>query len=69
MSIYTVTMKITGLADEGFATVILLLLFVGSVIMISLGIIGQYISMIYHEVKKRPGYIIEEGWHIDESKD
>ncbi len=53
-------MKLTGHAVEGFTTVILLLLFVGSVIMISLGIIGQYIAMIYHETKKRPGYIVDK---------
>jgi dolichol-phosphate mannosyltransferase len=69
MSIHTFVMKITGQAEEGFATVILLLLFVGSLIMMSLGIIGQYISMIYHEVKKRPGYIIEKSRCVDETKE
>ena len=37
-----------------------LLLFIGSLIMISLGIIGYYIARIYDEVKGRPRYIIEE---------
>ncbi|MBI9089857.1 MAG: glycosyltransferase family 2 protein [Desulfobacterium sp.] len=68
MGIHTIGMKLTGQAVEGFATVILLLLFVGSVIMISLGIIGQYISMIYHEVKRRPGYLIEQTVNIDETE-
>ena len=36
----------TGTALEGFTTVILLLLIIGSVLMISLGIIGHYISRI-----------------------
>ena len=44
----------SGHAVEGFTTVILLILFVGSVIMISLGIIGYYISKIYEEGKRRP---------------
>ena len=39
---------------------IILLLFIGSLIMISLGIIGYYIARIYDEVKGRPRYIIEE---------
>ena len=39
--------------------IILLLLF-GSLIMISLGIIGYYIARIYEEVKGRPRYVIEE---------
>ena len=52
--------KITGTALGGFTTVIILLLFIGSLIMISLGIIGYYIARIYEEIKGRPRYIIEE---------
>lgn len=48
----------TGHAVEGFTTVILLLLILGSIIMISLGIIGYYIAKIYEEVKRRPRYLI-----------
>ena len=52
--------KFSGAALGGFTTVILLLLFIGSVIMISLGIIGYYIARIYDEIKGRPRYIISE---------
>ena len=48
----------SGTALEGFTTVILLQLMIGSVLMISLGIIGHYISRIYDEIKARPRYII-----------
>lgn len=50
----------TGRAVEGFTTVILLILIIGSVIMISLGIIGYYIARIYEEVKGRPRYLISK---------
>ncbi|MDD6090380.1 MAG: glycosyltransferase family 2 protein [Candidatus Limivicinus sp.] len=50
--------KIAGVALGGFTTVILLLLFSASIIMISLGIIGYYIARIYDEIKGRPRYII-----------
>lgn len=50
--------KLCGQALEGFTTVILILLFSSSIIMISLGIIGYYIARIYEEVKARPRYII-----------
>lgn len=50
--------KITGTALGGFTTVILLLLFIGSILMISLGIMGYYIARIYDELKGRPRYII-----------
>ena len=50
----------TGTALEGFTTVILLQLIIGSVLMISLGIIGHYISRIYDEIKARPRYLINK---------
>ncbi|MDO5424449.1 MAG: glycosyltransferase family 2 protein [Eubacteriales bacterium] len=49
-----------GHAVEGFTTVILLILIIGSIIMISLGIIGCYIAKIYEEVKGRPRYLISK---------
>lgn len=50
----------TGNSLEGFTTVILLLLIIGSVIMFSLGIIGYYLEKIYEEIKKRPKFIIRD---------
>ncbi len=47
-------------AAGGFSTVILLQLFIGSCTMMSLSIIGLYISKIYEEVKGRPRYLIKE---------
>lgn len=49
-----------GRALEGFTTVILLLLITGSLIMISLGIIGYYLARIYEEIKGRPRSIVNE---------
>jgi dolichol-phosphate mannosyltransferase len=49
-----------GHAISGFSTVILLILITGSMIMLSLGIIGVYISRIYEEIKRRPRYIIDK---------
>jgi glycosyltransferase involved in cell wall biosynthesis len=43
---------------DGITTLILLILLVGSLLMIALGIIGEYIARIYDEVKLRPRYIV-----------
>ena len=59
--------KIAGVALGGFTTVILLLLFVGSLIMISLGILGFYIARIYEELKGRPRYIISRSCGREET--
>ena len=50
--------KINGQALEGFTTVILLLLLIGSALMVCLGILGYYIAKIYEEIKDRPRYIV-----------
>ena len=56
----TVWRKLNGSAVEGFTTVIVLLLIVGSAIMIGLGVIGEYVARIYDEVKARPRYVVAE---------
>ncbi len=67
LGIETLYLKLAGQAVSGFATVILLELIIGSFLMISLGIIGEYLARIYEEVKGRPRYLIKESIepHID----
>lgn len=60
LGIQTLAKYCMGHAVEGFTTVILLILLLGSIVMISLGIIGLYIAQIYEEVKGRPRYIISK---------
>lgn len=60
LTIRTLYVYFINAAAPGITTVIILLLFIGSMLMISLGIIGFYIGKIYDEVKHRPRYIIDE---------
>lgn len=60
LGIQTFIKYFSGQAVEGFTTVILLLLIIGSLIMMSLGVIGYYIAKIYEEVKGRPRYLISK---------
>ena len=60
LGVHTLYQFFTGMAAEGFSTVILLLLLIGSLLMFGLGIIGYYLSKIYEEIKFRPRYIINE---------
>jgi polyisoprenyl-phosphate glycosyltransferase len=60
LGLETLYLKLTGRAVSGFATVILLELIIGSLLMISLGIIGEYLARIYEEVKGRPRYLVKE---------
>lgn len=43
----------------GFATTYILLMFIGGLILFSIGLLGEYIRRIYDEVKQRPPYVIE----------
>jgi len=47
-----------GRAVSGFATLEITILLIGSFVMISLGIVGEYIAKIYEETKSRPPYIL-----------
>ncbi len=60
LGIQSLVKWVSGTALEGFTTVILLLLITGSLIMISLGIIGYYLARIYEEIKGRPRCIVDE---------
>jgi polyisoprenyl-phosphate glycosyltransferase len=68
LGIQTLYMKLAGRAFTGFATVILLELIIGSLLMISLGIIGEYLARIYEEVKGRPRYIVTESIDLADEK-
>lgn len=57
LGIQTLYLKLAGRAFTGFTTVILLELIVASLLMISLGIIGEYLARIYEEVKGDPGIL------------
>jgi polyisoprenyl-phosphate glycosyltransferase len=66
LSAQSLYLKLTGQAVDGFATVIILLLATGSLLMISLGIIGIYLARIYDEVKRRPRYLITDSFNLVE---
>lgn len=58
LGVHTLAEWASGQAADGFTTVIVLILLTGSIIMISLGIIGYYLAQIYIECKDRPRYLI-----------
>lgn len=57
---------IWGISVPGYATIIVLILFIGGIQLIALGIIGTYLSRVYMEEKKRPIYIAKEYIDRDE---
>lgn len=58
MLIYVLIRYFTGETIEGWTSLILSVWFCSGVILVSLGIVGEYIGKIYTEVKRRPRYAI-----------
>lgn len=58
---------ILGRDFPGYATVVTLILLIGGFLLLTCGILGEYIAKIYLEVKKRPIYLVGET-SLDEKK-
>jgi dolichol-phosphate mannosyltransferase len=54
----------TGIEVKGFTTLVIIISFFSSLLLISIGILGEYIVRIYDEVRKRPHAIIEQTINI-----
>ncbi len=60
VAIYVLIAYFGGKAIEGWSSTMLSIWFLGSLILMSLGIVGEYIGKIFVEVKARPRYNIKE---------
>ena len=58
-----------GIDVPGYATIVVLVLFLGGMQLFSLGILGEYLSKVYVQVKNRPIYILKEHLGKDDEQD
>lgn len=58
--IYTIYQKCVNGAPAGYTTIVIVLCFMFAVLFMLIGILAQYISRIFVEIKDRPIYIVEE---------
>ena len=54
-------------APSGYATIVVLLCFMFAMMFVLIGIIGEYIAILFTELKDRPIYIVEETENMGES--
>jgi dolichol-phosphate mannosyltransferase len=52
--------KIIGIASPGWSSTLISIYFLGSIQLLFLGIIGEYVYRIYVEVQNRPIYIVKD---------
>ena len=55
---------IYGIDLPGYASLLVVVLFFGSLQLISVGILGEYIGRIYMETKNRPVYLIKKRYGV-----
>jgi len=62
MAIWYVLGKIIGYtnAETGWTSIMIAIIFFGGIQLLTIGVLGQYIGILFDEVKERPEYIIEE---------
>lgn len=58
-ALYALIMYFKGETIQGWASLTIVVLLMGGVQLISIGIIGEYLSRVYNEVKRRPLYMIK----------
>lgn len=47
-------------AESGWTSIIIIVIFFGGIQLLTIGVLGQYIGILFDEVKERPEYIVEE---------
>lgn len=58
--LYSIISYLFSDVSRGWASLMISMWFIGGMIMMSLGIVGEYIGKIYLETKERPRFIVEE---------
>ena len=53
-------------APSGYATIVVVMCFMFSLLFLVVGIIGEYIAILFSEMKDRPIYIVEDTVNLEE---
>lgn len=65
LMLYSIVNKLVNGAPSGYSTIIVVLCFMFAILLAVVGIIGQYIAVLFNEIKDRPIYIIQKKTNMD----
>ena len=68
LMLYSIINKFINDAPSGYTTIVVALCFLFAVLLFVVGIIGQYISILFFEIKDRPIYIVNKVINEKEKK-
>jgi hypothetical protein len=63
--VYLLQYLFVGIPVQGFTAIVVSLFFIGGLILLVLGIIGEYIGNIFVEMKNRPLYIVSRKLNME----
>ena len=63
---FSIVMKVKYGAPAGYTTLIVVMCFMFAILFVLVGIIGQYIGVLFQEIKGRPLYLVEETMNFPE---
>ena len=65
LMIYTIYGRMVHGAPSGYATIVVVMCFMFAMLFVIVGIIGEYIAILFSELKDRPVYIVEKTWNLE----
>jgi glycosyltransferase involved in cell wall biosynthesis len=60
MILYIIISKLLGMTLPGWTSIVVPIYFLGGIQLIFMGVIGEYLSKVFSEVKNRPHYIVSD---------
>ncbi len=60
MALYALVSRLFGHAIAGWASMVIPMYLLGGLLMLSLGIVGEYVGKVFLETKRRPSFLVDE---------
>lgn len=66
LAVYAMWGALSGHSVPGWASIVVPLYVLGGMVMLSIGIVGEYLGKVFLEAKRRPRYFVDAVTHVEE---